>query len=153
MNRTSVVAAAVAVMAAAGGWWLRPVAPVDTPYFHWSVAAEDRFELVVGHAAGNPEFRSGVTTPRAPRSGTLRIVGAAGAADPGAIVEVRNPRTSRAYATAADANGAFTVEAQVGRGDELKVISRQIRFRPLSGDLLQGGAVQPVPHAVHAADG
>ena len=118
------------VVAAALAWtWLRPIAPEDTPYFHWQPSAQDRYELVVSHVGGNPEFRRGVTTPPVPQTGTLRVVGAPGAAEPGAIVEVSNPRTQRGYAVTADAQGGFSVDAEARSGDTLKVISRRISFR------------------------
>ena len=102
------------------------VAPVDTPYFHWQPAADDRYELVVSNVAGNPEFRAGVPTTPVPHSGTLRV---SGTAEPGAIVEVSNPRTGRGFHTTADASGAFVIDAQAERGDTLKVLSRKIQFR------------------------
>lgn len=127
MSRMNVlIASAGLVLAAAAAWlWLRPVAPVDTRYFSWQPAGEG-YELVVSHVAGNPEFRGGVVTTPVPRSGPLRV---SGTAEPGAWVEVSNPRTGRGYATVADASGAFAVEAQARRGDELKVLSRKVEFR------------------------
>lgn len=123
-----VIAAGGLVLAAAAAWVvLHPVKPVDTRYFQWR-ANQDRYELVVDHVAGNPEFRAGMLTTPVPQTGTLRVVGTA---DPGAIVEVSNSRTRRGYAVTADAEGAFTVDAEAERGDTLKVISRRIRFRPL----------------------
>lgn len=136
------VAAAALVVAAAGAWWLWPVTPADAPYFHWAAGADDRYELVVGHAAGNPDFHGGVTTPRVPQSGALRVRGAPGSVDPGALVEVGNRRTGRAQSTTADAAGAFAVEVQVRRGDELYVLSRKITFRPLAPPRAQGVSPQ-----------
>lgn len=136
MNRSSAffvmaTVASVALATALGvRWYTRP--PVDTPYFQWVKSQDDRYELTVSHVAGNPDFHRGVTTVPVPQSGTLRVVGEPGAADPGAIVEVSNPRTRRGYAVTADASGGFTVEAEARRGDTLKVISRRITFRPLA---------------------
>lgn len=128
MNRSRIVmATAGLVLAATGAWlWLRPIAPVNTPHFEWQKGESARYELVVREVAGNPEFRVGVTTPPVPQSGTLRV---SGTAAPGALVEVSNPRTGRGYATVADASGAFAVEAQARRGDELKVLSRKVELR------------------------
>jgi hypothetical protein len=125
------VVAGVTALLAAGWLWTRPVVPADTPYFQWRPAAGDGYELVVDRAAGNPEFRQGVETTPVPRSGSLRVRGNPGAADPGATVEVSNPRTGRGYRATADAAGAFTVEVEARRGDTLKVISRRIRFSPV----------------------
>ena len=129
MTRTRVlIATGGLVLVAAAAWVvLRPLKPVDTPYFQWR-ANPDRYELVVKHVAGNPEFRAGVLTAPVPRTGTLRVVGTA---DPGAIVEVSNSRTRRGFAVTADAEGTFTVDAEATRGDTLKVVSRRIHFRPL----------------------
>ncbi|MGQ0585624.1 MAG: hypothetical protein ACT4PK_00240 [Gammaproteobacteria bacterium] len=107
-------------------WWLWPVTPVDTPYFHWQRAEDDRYALVVSNVAGNPEFRAGVPTTPVPHSGTLRV---SGTTDPGAIVEVSNPRTGRGFHATADASGAFVIDAEAERGDTLKVLSRKIQFR------------------------
>ena len=128
MNDARMVTLAFSVIAAlaAGAWWLWPVAPQDTPYFRWQQDKGNRYELVVRHVDGNPEFRQGVLTTPVPQSGTLRVTGTAA---PGALVEVSNPRTGRGYVAAADSDGAFVVEAEVRRGDELKVISRRIQFR------------------------
>ena len=127
MTRMSVlVAAAFLVLGAAGLWaGLRPVTPVDTPNFSWRMV-NGAYELVVADVSGNPEFRQGVLTTPVPRSGQLRV---SGVADPGAMVEVSNPRTGKAHATRASDTGKFTIEAEVRRGDELKVLSRNIRFR------------------------
>ncbi len=111
---------------AAGAWWLWPIVPADTPYFRWQQGGDDRYELVVHHVDGNPEFRQGVLTAPVPQSGALRV---SGTAEPGALIEVSNPRTGRGYVATADADGAFAVEADARRGDELKVISRKIQFR------------------------
>jgi hypothetical protein len=129
---SGIAAATGVIMIAAGAWWLWPATPVDAPYFRWDASAGDRYELVVDHAAGNPDFRNGVATPRVPQSGVLRVRGGPGAAEPGAIVEVSNRRTRQASATTAGADGAFAVEVQVRRGDELLVLSRKITFRPLA---------------------
>lgn len=128
MRRAPLVGAASAATLCA--WiWLLPVTPVDTTYFHWQPTPDDRYELTVNHMGGNPEFRAGVTTTPVPQSGTLRVVGPPGAAEPGATVEVSNPRTGRGYSDTAGADGSFSVEAQVRRGDTLEVISRKIEFR------------------------
>ncbi|MGH8442104.1 MAG: Ig-like domain-containing protein, partial [Nevskiaceae bacterium] len=105
---------------------LRPAVPADTLYFRWNEGRDARYELVVKHAAGNPEFRRGVTTTRVPRSGPLRVLGTA---EPGATVEVSNPRTGRGYATTADASGAFAIDAEARAGDTLSILSRTIVFR------------------------
>lgn len=133
MNRTQLFVMTSGVALAAVAVWLawRPVAPVDTPYFHWQPAGE-RYELVVSHVEGNPEFREGVATTPVPRSGVLRVRGQAGAAEPGALVEVSNPRTGQGYAATADADGAFAIDAEARRGDELEVISRNIQFRSVT---------------------
>lgn len=133
MNRARIVfATGCLALAAVALWlWLRPVAPVNTPYFNWRQGGDDRYELVVNHVGGNPEFRQGVTTTPAPQSGILRVSGGPGSAEPGAIVEVSNTRTRRGYAVTADAAGAFSVAAEARRGDTLKVITHRIRFRPL----------------------
>lgn len=130
MNRTDIVivTGGVALAAAAAWAWMRPLAPLDTPYFHWERGAGKRYELVIRSVAGNPEFRAGVLTTPVPQSGTLRVVGTA---DPGAIVEVSNARTRRGFAVTAAADGTFSVDAEALRGDTLKVVSRRIRFRPL----------------------
>jgi hypothetical protein len=130
MNRTQMVlvTGGLALAAAAAWMLLRPVTPVDTPYFQWRAGPEGRYQLVVGETAGVPEFRRGVTTTPVPQSGTLRVVGNAA---PGAVVEVHNPRTGRAFRTTADADGAFAVDAEVRRGDELRLLSRTITFRGL----------------------
>jgi len=129
MTRTHIViGTAGLVFAVAAAWMLlRPLKPVDTPYFQWRAGA-DRYELVVSHVAGNPEFRTGVVTTPVPQSGTVRV---SGTAEPGATVEVSNARTRRGFAVTADAQGAFAVDAEAARGDTLKVVSRRIRFRPL----------------------
>ena len=115
------------VLASAGAWlWLRPVVPVNTPYFHWQKNADDRYQLAVSHVSGNPEFRQGVVTTPVPQSGTLRVIGTA---EPGAFVEVSNLRTGRGYLATADGSGAFAVDAEARRGDTLKVLSRKIQFR------------------------
>ena len=134
MTRTQIVAATAGLVLVAAAVWmaLRPVTPVDTPYFHWAPGAGDRYELVVSHIEGNPDFRRGVATTPVPQTGTLRVVGAPGTAEPGAIVEVSNPRTRRGYAATADAQGAFLIEAEAQRGDTLKVISRKITFRAVN---------------------
>jgi hypothetical protein len=133
---------ALLVLAGAAAWvWLRPAIPVSTPYFRWHSNAEQRYELIVHHVEGNPEFRQGVTTTPVPQSGALRIEGKAGSAEPGAMVEVSNPRTGQGYATTADATGAFAVTAEVRRGDTLKVISRQLRFRPTSAPVYSSAVV------------
>ncbi len=132
---TAVAGVALAAAFALRGYW-RP--PVDTAYLHWQQGGDDRYELELSHVAGNPEFRRGVTTTPVPQSGTLRVVGKPGTADPGAIVEVSNPRTRRGFAVTADAGGAFSVEAEARRGDTLTVISRRIRFRPLEPPRAQG---------------
>jgi hypothetical protein len=122
-----VIVTAGLVLAAAAAWIvLRPVTPVDTPYFQWQRGEQGRYQLAVSHVAGNPEFRRGVTTTPVPRSGALRVTGTA---NPGAFVEVSNPRTGRGYLATADASGAFAVDAEAQRGDTLKVISREIEFR------------------------
>lgn len=131
MNRTQifVVLALVSTALAAGvalKWYSRP--PPDTPYFHWQKGSAG-YQLVVSHAAGNPEFRKGVLTAPAPRSGRVRVLGPAGAADPGVLVEVSNPRTRKGYAATADRDGAFSIDAEAQRGDTLKVIARRVRFR------------------------
>jgi hypothetical protein len=133
MDRTNFFLVTGGLTLAAAAAWLawRPVAPVDTPYFHWQRAGE-RHALVVSRVAGNPEFRQGVATAPVPHSGTLRVVGPPGAAEPGALVEVSNPRTGEGYATTADAEGAFAIDAQARRGDQLKVISRKITLRPVA---------------------
>lgn len=123
---TAIAGVALAALFALRGYW-RP--PVDTPYLHWQQGGDDRYELEVSHVAANPDFRRGVATTPVPQSGTLRVIGKPGTADPGAIVEVSNPRTRRGYVVTADAGGAFSVEAEARRGDTLTVISRQIHFR------------------------
>jgi hypothetical protein len=132
MNRAQlfVMASGLTLAAVAASLAWRPVAPIDTPYFQWRPSGES-YDLVVSHVEGNPEFRQGVATTPVPRSGALRVRGQAGAAEPGALVEVSNPRTGEGYAATADATGAFAIEAQARRGDELKVISRKIEFRRL----------------------
>jgi hypothetical protein len=120
----TLIAAAIALV------W-PPAAPVNTPYFHWQPSGQ-RYQLVVNHVDGNPEFRQGVTTTPVPHSGSLRVVGPPGTAAPGAFVEVSNPRTGKGYGVTADADGAFTIDAEARRGDELKVISRTIQFRPVA---------------------
>jgi hypothetical protein len=129
VTRTHIVVATAGVVLAVAAAWivLKPVKPVDTPYFQWRGGA-GRYELVVSHVAGNPEFHSGVVTTQVPQSGTVRV---SGTADPGAIVEVSNPRTRRGFAVTADPQGAFAVDAEAARGDTLKVVSRRVRFRPL----------------------
>ncbi|MGH8482296.1 MAG: Ig-like domain-containing protein [Nevskiaceae bacterium] len=131
MNRTYIfMATAGLVLGACAAWlWAWPFTPVDTPYFSWQAGEDDRYELVVSHIAGNPEFRRGVTTTPVPRSGTLRV---SGTAEPGAMVEVSNPRTGRGYAATAGADGSFAIEAQAERGDALKVMSRKIEFRAVT---------------------
>ena len=90
--RLALLGAAAAVVAAACAWnWLRPIAPVDTPYFRWQPTADDRYELAVSHVGGNPAFRRGVTTTPVPHSGTLRVVGPSGAAEPGAEESAQEP--------------------------------------------------------------
>ena len=133
MDRTRLFLAASGLTLAAVACWLAwpPPPPVDTPYFHWQPRGE-RYELVVSHVEGNPDFRRGVATTAVPHSGSLRVVGQAGAAEPGALVEVSNPRTGKGYATTADAAGGFAIEAEARRGDELRVISRMVRFRPVT---------------------
>ena len=133
MTRTHLLVMAGGLTLAAVAAWLawRPAAPVDTRYFHWQPAGE-RYELVVSHVEGNPEFRRGVATTPVPHSGTLRVVGPPGAAEPGARVEVSNLRTGKGYAATADADGGFAIDAQARRGDELKVISRRIEFRQVA---------------------
>lgn len=127
MTRLSLLLVAAGfVLATVALWaWLRPVVPVDTPNFHWRVA-NDAYELVVSDISGNPEFRQGVLTGPVPRTGPVRV---RGVADPGALVEISNPRTGRAFATRADGTGEFVIEAEARRGDELKVLSRNIQFR------------------------
>lgn len=121
---------ACAVATGALAWSkLRPVAPVDTPYFRWQPTADDRYELKVSHLGANPAFRRGVTSTPVPQSGTLRITGPAGSAQPGAVIEVSNPRTGRGYSATADAAGAFSMEAEVRRGDTLDLVSRRVEFR------------------------
>ena len=133
MDRTRLFFATCALTLAAVAAWLAwpAAAPVDTPYFHWQPGAE-RYELVVSHVEGNPDFRRGVATTPVPKSGTLRVVGPPGTAEPGALVEVSNPRTGKGHAATADATGAFAIEAEARRGDELKVISRRITFRTVA---------------------
>jgi hypothetical protein len=127
-----VIATGCLALATVALWlWLHPVTPIDTPYFNWRPSADDRYELLVNHVGGNPEFRQGVTTTPVPQSGLLRVSGGPGSAEPGAIVEVSNTRTRRGYAVPAGADGAFSVVAETRRGDTLKVITRRIRFRPL----------------------
>lgn len=121
--------ASLASVAAVAWLMLRPLEPVDTPYFQWQPRADDRYELVVSHVDGNPEFRQGVITTPVPRSGTLRV---SGIATPGATVEVSNPRTGAGYATTANADGSFLIDAPARKGDELKVMSRQIVLRPVA---------------------
>jgi len=133
MDRTRLfVATSLLTLAAVAAWlaWPPPV-PVDTPYFRWRPSGE-RHELVVSHVGGNPDFRRGVATAPVPDSGTLRVIGPPGTAEPGALVEVSNPRTGKGYAATADAGGAFLIEAEARRGDELKVISRRIAFRKVA---------------------
>src|SRR5689334_18308859 len=108
------------LLASAAVWlWLHPALPEDTPYFHWQRGGDERYELVVSNVAGNPEFRGGVKTTPVPRSGPLRVVGTA---EPGATVEVSNPRSGRSYRTAAEASGAFAVDAEAQRGDTLSIL-------------------------------
>lgn len=121
------------------GWWAWPVTPTDAPHFQWRPVADHGYELVVSAMPANPDFRQGVGTPPVPRSGALRVSGGAGAAEPGGIVEVSNPRTRQARMVTADSAGAFAVEVEVRRGDTLRVLSRRIQFRPLSP--LRAGAV------------
>jgi hypothetical protein len=127
MNRIYLLAACATLVLAVAAWMLFTAAPPeDTRYFHWKVGDDKRYELIVNYVSGNPEFRQGVTTPPVPQSGVLRVIGSA---EPGALVEVSNPRTGRGYATAADDSGAFAVNAEAQRGDELKVMSRKVEFR------------------------
>jgi hypothetical protein len=130
MTRTHMFIATSALSLAVMVAWqvLRPVVPSDTPYFHWAAEGE-AYELVVSHVEGNPDFRNGVDITPVPRTGTLRVVGPPGTAQPGALVEVSNPRTGEAYLATADAGGGFAIEAQARRGDELRVISRKIQLR------------------------
>lgn len=130
--------AGLASVGAVASLLLQPLEPADTPYFQWQPREDDRYELVVSHVDGNPEFRSGVTTTPVPRSGPLRVSGIAG---PGALVEVSNPRTGEGYATTADAAGAFAIDAEARKGDELKVISRRIEFRQGPAPLYSSAAV------------
>jgi nucleoid-associated protein YgaU len=127
MNRIYLLAGCATLVLAVAAWMLITGAPPkDTRYFHWKPGNEGRYELVVSYVSGNPEFRQGVMTPPVPQSGVLRVIGSA---EPGALVEVSNPRTGRGFATAADDSGAFAVNAEARRGDELKVISRKVEFR------------------------
>jgi len=127
--RLAILLACVVATVALAWTNLRPVAPVDTPYFRWQPTADDRYELSVSHIGANPAFRRGVTSTPVPQSGSLRITGPAGSAEPGAMVEVSNPRTGRGYSATADASGGFSVEAEVRRGDTLDLVSRRIEFR------------------------
>lgn len=111
------------------GWWAWPVTPTDAPHFHWQPAPEGRYELVVSEMTANAAFRRGVSTPPVPRSGPLRVSGGPGAAEPGSLVEVSNPRTGEAKLVTADGQGAFAVEAEARRGDMLRVLSRRVEFR------------------------
>ncbi|MGH8028928.1 MAG: Ig-like domain-containing protein [Arenimonas sp.] len=128
MNPTRVLtASAGVVLAVVAAWaWLRPVVPVDTPHFRWQQGQDERYQLVVSDMAADPAFRQGMTTTPVPQSGTLRVVGTAQA---GAIVEVSNPATNRFFQATADATGAFAIDAEVRRGDTLKLLSRRIEFR------------------------
>lgn len=121
--------AIVVSLASVLAWWAWPVTPTDAPHFHWQPAPDGRYELVVSEMPANPAFRRGVDTPPVPRSGPLRLSGGPGAAEPGAIVEVSNPRTRDAKLVTADAQGAFAVETEARRGDTLRVLSRRIQFR------------------------
>jgi len=82
----------------------------------------------VSNVAGNPEFRGSVKTTPVPRSGLLRVVGTA---EPGAIVEVSNPRTGQHYSVSAGASGAFAINAEAERGDTLSILSVKIVFRKI----------------------
>lgn len=121
--------AIVVSLAGVLAWWAWPMTPTDAPHFHWQPTPDDRYELVVSEMPANLAFRRGVETPPVPRSGALRVSGEPGAAEPGAVVEVSNPRTRQAYMVTADEAGAFSVEAEVRRGDTLRVLSRRIQFR------------------------
>jgi len=127
--RLGILLACVVAVGALAWTKLRPVEPVDTPYFRWQPTADGRYQLNVSHLGANPAFRRGVTSTPVPSSGTLRITGPAGSAEPGAMVEVSNPRTGRGYLTTADAGGAFSVEAEVRRGDTVDIVSRRLEFR------------------------
>ena len=142
MNPTrTLIACAAVVFAVVGAWaWLRPVVPVDTPHFRWQQGQDDRYELVVRGA--DPAFRQGLTTTPVPQSGTLRVVGTA---QPGAIVEVSNPATNRAYRATADAEGAFAIDAEVSRGDTLRVLRRKIEFRQVQKPRYSSSAVVSSP--------
>jgi hypothetical protein len=134
--RPVLFAAAAAAVAAACAWhWLRPIAPVDTPYFRWQPTAEDRYQLTVSHVGANPQFRRGVTTTPVPQSGALRVVGPPGSAEPGAVVEISNPRTGRGYTATAGTDGSFKVEVEAKRGDTFEVISRRLVFVQPAGGL------------------
>ena len=124
------IAVAGLILASIAAWtWLRPALPEDTPYFHWQRGGDEHYELVVSNVAGNPEFRGGVKTTPVPRSGPLRVVGTA---EPGAIVEVSNPRTRQSYSVSAEASGAFAINAEAQRGDTLSVLSVKIVFRKIA---------------------
>lgn len=143
MDRTRLFIATSGLTLAAVAAWLAwpPAAPIDTPYFRWQPRGE-RYELVVSHVGGNPEFRQGVATTPVPDSGRLRVVGPPGTAEPGALVEVSNPRTGKGYAATADAKGAFAIDAEARRGDELKVISRRIEFRKVAPPAYSSSALR-----------
>lgn len=92
-----------------------------SPSFQWvpGTSTED-LELVLGLQAGHGQR---VSAPPAPAGGRLLVMGVAGAAPSGGIVQVKNSRTGQSTGAIAAPDGSFELRLAIEEGDVLTIVA------------------------------
>lgn len=120
-----------------------------SPSFQWvpGTSTED-LELVLGLQSAHGQR---VSAPPAPAGGRLLVMGVAGAAPPGGIVQVTNSRTGQATGAIAAPDGSFQVRLGIEKGDVLNVVALPY---PTLVSAPEGAiaADSLTPEGAHAAD-
>lgn len=98
----------------------RVLAINNTRFFQWQDGAGGALTLTV---KPNPRLLHTVTAPPVPVSGDVAIVAKPGATQPGAVVQITNPRTGKVVGAYADASGAFSLTLAAEAGDDLRILA------------------------------
>lgn len=126
LRRLTLPALLIGGGAIAFGWHLwsqqAAMAAQTTRFFAWERHADGILLLEV---RPNPDLRHVVTTPAAPISGVIHVVGASGTVRPGDVVQVKNPRTGASGGAIADTRGGFALEIAAEAGDQLRMLAIQ----------------------------
>lgn len=151
---------AVGVLAAAAGIagvvvWTGDARRTETileagsPSFQWvpGTSTED-LELVLGLQSGQGQR---VSAPPAPAGGRLLVMGVAGAAPSGGIVQVTNSRTGQSTGAIAAPDGSFQVRLGIEEGDVLTIVALPYP-RLISAPEGAIAADSLTPESVQAAD-